>query len=184
MPVNRIYVPLMLMFIVAGFMVAHGSPNRTDSSAPVFEAAGPDDSATNAAVRDAALAAADEVELVFAGEDEEEPDEDGEEEEGDLEEHHFHLEIEKAELEVSFGRFEMVRRMAEIAESELATASFAVMHVHEFFEEPEQVAEFLAGTGLLFHLFQKTDIGEIDFLEPAEIEQVDDDGDGQCGQGI
>jgi hypothetical protein len=67
----------------------------------------------------------------------------GEEEElREMARHRAHLELERAQLEASFGRLEMVGRIAQIADSEEAAAAFAVLHVEQYMELPVAI-EFL-----------------------------------------
>lgn len=56
-----------------------------------------------------------------------------------LELHRRELELERAELEASFGRLELVQRLAEITESPEATASYAIMHINEYMEHDESI---------------------------------------------
>ena len=63
-------------------------------------------------------------------------------EEEEMHRHRAHLEMERAELETSFGRLEMVGRIAQISETEVSAAAFAVMHIEQFMEVPDAV-EFL-----------------------------------------
>ncbi len=49
------------------------------------------------------------------------------------------METERAELAASFGRLELVGRIAEISESDQTAAAFAVMHVERFMELPQAV---------------------------------------------
>lgn len=79
----------------------------------------------------------------FSGNDEFEEEEFEEEHEAEfeeLEEHEFHLELERKELEVSFGRLEIVSRVAELAEEKNSAATYAIMHVHEYVEQGEAQA--------------------------------------------
>ncbi len=85
---------------------------------------------------------------VAVGGGEEEPN--LEEKERELHIHRMHLELERAELEASFGRLEMVGRTAQIAENEVTAAAYAVMHVTDL-AEPDQAVE------LLSNALQKTD---------------------------
>ncbi len=57
----------------------------------------------------------------------------------EMEQRRHELELERAELEASFGRLEMVGRIAEIAQSDQSAAAFAVMHVERFMELPQAV---------------------------------------------
>ena len=65
-----------------------------------------------------------------------------EREEQEVHRHRMQLELERAELESSFGRLEMVGQIARVAETDVSSAAFAVMHVERFMELPEAV-EFL-----------------------------------------
>ena len=65
-----------------------------------------------------------------------------EREEREVHRHRMQLELERAELESSFGRLEMVGQIARVAETDVSSAAFAVMHVERFMELPEAV-EFL-----------------------------------------
>ena len=60
----------------------------------------------------------------------------------ELELHERHLGAERAELETSFGRLELIEQVFEIVASAEATAAFAVLHVKELLEF-EQAEDFL-----------------------------------------
>ena len=69
----------------------------------------------------------------------EEMDEWGEEAEHFAREHEFEM----RELEGSLGRLEIVHRLAEVADNKTATASYAIMQMHEVFDDEEEAVEFL-----------------------------------------
>ena len=71
--------------------------------------------------------------------DEEEREEWEEEAEQFAREHEFEM----RELEGSLGRLEMAHRLADVADHKTATASYAIMQMHEVFDDEEETIEFL-----------------------------------------
>ncbi|MCH2180091.1 MAG: hypothetical protein MK106_14935 [Mariniblastus sp.] len=71
--------------------------------------------------------------------DEEEREEWEEEAEQFAREHEFEM----RELEGSLGRLEMAQRLADVADHKTATASYAIMQMHEVFDDEEETIEFL-----------------------------------------
>ena len=89
----------------------------------------------------------DEMDEDDEGDDEHDDDE-GDDEDSDVdiwsefETEVAELKMERAGVETNIGRLEVIARLADIAKDELATASYAIMHIGEFME-PDEAIEML-----------------------------------------
>lgn len=92
-------------------------------------------------------------------EDEDEEDEEGEEDEDhedddDFEDEMHHLEMEQIELESNLGQIEVIKRVAEIAKDDVATAGYALMMLEELMEDEEE------GIGMLKEMIASSDVSK------------------------
>ena len=92
-------------------------------------------------------------------EDEDEEDEEGEEDEDhedddDFEDEMHHLEMEQIELESNLGQIEVIKRVAEIAKDDVATAGYALMMLEELMEDEEE------GIGMLKEMIASSEVSK------------------------
>ena len=92
-------------------------------------------------------------------EDEDEEDEEGEEDEDhedddDFEDEMHHLEMEQIELESNLGQIEVIKRVAEIAKDDVATAGYALMMLEELMEDEAE------GIGMLKEMIASSDVSK------------------------
>ena len=86
-------------------------------------------------------------------EDGEEEDEDHEDDD-DFEDEMHHLEMEQIELESNLGQIEVIKRVAEIAKDDVATAGYALMMLEELMEDEEE------GIGMLKEMIASSDVSK------------------------
>ena len=91
--------------------------------------------------------------------DEDEEDEEGEEDEDhedddDFEDEMHHLEMEQIELESNLGQIEVIKRVAEIAKDDVATAGYALMMLEELMEDEEE------GIGMLKEMIASSEVSK------------------------